>query len=64
MLKTLIAIAYLGVGVLVASTKDYLDVENLKDVLSAALAILLWPLVLADVNLHFETLTEENGKRR
>lgn len=62
MLKTLIAVVYLGVGVLVAANNNYLDVENLKDVLSAALAILLWPLVLADVNLHFETLTENKGK--
>jgi hypothetical protein len=59
MLRTLIAIAYLGVGVLVAANNDYLDIENLKDVLSAGLAILLWPLVLADVNLHFETLTDK-----
>jgi hypothetical protein len=33
-------------------------------VLSAALAILLWPLVLADVNLHFETLTNEGNNNR
>jgi hypothetical protein len=60
MLRTLIAIVYLGVGVLVAANNNYLDIENLKDVLSAGLAILLWPLVLADVNLHFETLTNDN----
>jgi hypothetical protein len=62
MLKTLIAIAYLGVGLLVASNNHYLDIDNLKDVLSAVLAVLLWPLVLADVNLHFETLTKNGGK--
>jgi hypothetical protein len=62
MLKTLIAIAYLGVGLLVASNHHYLDIDNLKDLLSAVLAVLLWPLVLADVNLHFETLTKNGGK--
>lgn len=62
MLRTVIAVVYLGVGVLVAANNNYLDIENLKDVLSAGLAILLWPLVLADVNLHFETLTNDKGK--
>ena len=62
MVKTLVAIAYLVAGVIVASSNDYLDIENLKDVLSAALAILLWPLVLADVNLHFESLSTDKGK--
>jgi hypothetical protein len=62
MLKTLIAIAYLGVGLLVASNNNYLDIDNLKDVLSAVLAVLLWPLVLADVNLHFESLNNDGKK--
>lgn len=62
MVKTLIAIAYLVAGVIVASSNNYLDIDNLKDVLSAALAILLWPLVLADVNLHFESLSNDKGK--
>ena len=62
MLKTLIGIAYLVAGIIVASANDYLDIENLKDVLSAGLAILLWPLVLFDVNLHLESLSKDRNK--
>lgn len=62
MLRAVIAIVYLGVGLLVAHSHHYLAIHDLKDLLSAVLAVLLWPLVLAHVNLHFGTLVNDKGK--
>jgi hypothetical protein len=49
--RTLI-IVYLVIGVIVAVTRDYVDIDNLSDIISFALAVVLWPLVLLGVNLH------------
>jgi len=47
------ALVYLVIGVVVASTHHYLaHIQTGKAVLSAALAVLLWPLILLGVNLH------------
>jgi hypothetical protein len=52
-LRTLILIAYFIVGVIVASNHHYLsNLDSLRRVVSALLAIVLWPLVLFGVNLH------------
>jgi hypothetical protein len=52
-LRSLIAIAYLVVGLIVAANDNYLrDLENVRQVVSAVLAIVLWPLVLLGVDLH------------
>lgn len=49
----LITIIYVVIGVFVAEDKNYLkDLDNVERIISAILAILLWPLVLLDVNLH------------
>ena len=49
----LLGLVYLGVGVFVAASKDYLaDIETLKRILSAVLAIVLWPLLLLGIDLH------------
>jgi len=49
----LISIIYIVVGIFVASDNNYLEnLDSFERVASAALAILLWPLVLLDVNLH------------
>jgi hypothetical protein len=54
-LTTLLVAIYLAVGVIVANSRDYFQgVDNIKDILSAVLAIILWPLVLARVNLHLK----------
>lgn len=46
-------IIYLIVGVILASSHHYLNhVNTLKPILSAVLAIILWPLLLLGVNLH------------
>jgi hypothetical protein len=51
--KTLITIAYLIVGLIVASNEKYLrDLETARQIISAVLAIVLWPLVLLGVDLH------------
>lgn len=44
---------YLIIGVVVASNRDYLEhIGTISHLLSALLAIILWPLVLLGVNLH------------
>ena len=44
---------YVIVGVIVASGKDYLDsIDTVEELLSAVLAVALWPLLLLGVNLH------------
>ena len=51
----LIGAIYLAIGVWVAATRDYLDnLETGKRILSAVLAVLLWPLVLLGVDLHIK----------
>jgi len=51
--RTIIAIGYLVVGVIVASTNHYFThLSDIKGIASAILAVLLWPLVLFGVNLH------------
>ena len=52
MRSRLVLIVYLVVGLLVASQHSYLsNVTTLSRVLSAVLAVVLWPLVLLGVNL-------------
>lgn len=49
----LLGIVYLVVGLIIAATHHYFaNVNTLKQVLSAALAVVLWPLVLLGINLH------------
>jgi hypothetical protein len=46
-------IIWLVVGILVASSHHYLThVSTLKPIVSALLAIFLWPLLLLGINLH------------
>lgn len=47
------SIIYIIVGVVIASNRGYLgNLGSIPDVLSAILAVVLWPLVLLGVNLH------------
>jgi hypothetical protein len=56
MVKALILIAYLVLGIVVASTHHYLShLGSIKAIAAAVLAVLLWPLVLLGVNLHLGT---------
>jgi hypothetical protein len=53
--RKLLGLIYLAIGVFVAYSKDYLDnLETLKRIISAALAILLWPLLLLGIDLRIK----------
>jgi hypothetical protein len=49
---SLLVLIYVLVGIYVAFARDYITLRLLKLVLSALLAIFLWPLVLLGVDLH------------
>lgn len=47
------SLVYLIIGVVVAASHHYFaHLGSIKPIASAALAVLLWPLVLLGVNLH------------
>ena len=49
----LLLLIYVGVGVAVAASHHYFQhVNGWRGVLSAILAIFLWPLILLGINLH------------
>lgn len=49
----LLTIAYLIIGAFVAGSHGYFgNVNSLEGIVSALLAIVLWPLILLDVNLR------------
>jgi hypothetical protein len=51
--SSIISFVYLVVGAIIANSHKYFaHVANLKAALSAALAVILWPLILFGVNLH------------
>lgn len=59
MLRALLGIVYLAIGLVVASTHHYLsNLNDVKGIISAVLAVLLWPLVLFGVNLHVGKLVK------
>jgi hypothetical protein len=52
-LTTLLAAVYLAVGIIVANSNRYFrGIDDIKDFISAVLAVILWPLVLLGINLH------------
>ena len=52
---SLFLLIYLGVGVAIAASHHYFQhVNGWRGVLSAILAIFLWPLVLLGINLHIK----------
>jgi ABC-type Na+ efflux pump permease subunit len=51
--RKLLGLIYLVIGVVVAASKDYFDnLETVKQLLSALLAILLWPLLFLGIDLR------------
>lgn len=63
-MKTILLIAYLVLGVVVAAVKDYLgDIGNVGDIINLVLAIVLWPLVLlgVDFNVKLGGDDDKNG---
>ena len=49
---SLLGLIYVLVGIYVAFAYDYIGIQLVKRVLSALLAIFLWPLVLLGVDLR------------
>jgi hypothetical protein len=50
-----LGIVYLVVGVAIAASYDYFErLNTLRRVLSALLAVALWPLVLLGIDLHIK----------
>jgi hypothetical protein len=51
--RKLLFVIYLVIGAIVAASEDYLDdLETVKQLASALLAIVLWPLLLLGIDLH------------
>jgi hypothetical protein len=49
----IVILVYILVGVLIANNHHYLNnVETLNAIVSAILAVLLWPLIILGVDLH------------
>jgi hypothetical protein len=50
---SLLGVVYLVVGAIVAARYDYFEqLETIRQVLSALLAIVFWPLLLLGIDLH------------
>jgi hypothetical protein len=61
MAKVLVVL-YVVIGVIVAAANDYFDrLNRLRPILSALLAVLLWPLVLFGVDIRIGDI-ENNGR--
>jgi hypothetical protein len=54
-MRKLLFVVYIVIGVIVAAGHHYFaDLIALKPIVSAVLAVLLWPLVLFGVSLHIK----------
>jgi hypothetical protein len=51
---SLLGLIYVLVGIYIAFAENYIGLRLIKLVLSALLAIFLWPLVLLGVDLHID----------
>ncbi len=55
MFRNILLVAYVVVGIIVANSHHYFaHLSGPKPILSAVLAVVLWPLVLLGVNLHIK----------
>ena len=53
-MPSLLTIVYVVIGIIVANAHHYFqNVDHIKQVAEAALAVLLWPLVLLGVSMRF-----------
>ena len=54
-MSRILSVVYIVIGVVVAASHHYFaHLDALKPIASAVLAVLLWPLVLFGVSLHFK----------
>jgi succinate-acetate transporter protein len=52
---SLLVVVYVGIGVAIAASHNYFEhVNGWRGVVSAILAIFLWPLVLLGIDLHIK----------
>ena len=52
---SLVALIYIIVGVAVAASHHYFaPLNTFRQILSAILAVILWPLILLGINLHIK----------
>ena len=52
---SLLFIVWVIVGVAIASSKDYfMNLDTVRAIASAVLAVLLWPLLLLGIDLHIK----------
>jgi hypothetical protein len=51
---SLLGLIYILVGIYIAFAENYIGLRLIKLVISALLAIFLWPLVLLGVDLHID----------
>ncbi len=59
MVRRLLVIIYVVIGLLVANSNGYFDgLNDLESIISALLAVLLWPLVVLGVNVRIGRLTK------
>ncbi len=50
---SLLGIVYLAIGVAVAASRDYFEqLETVRQLVSAVLAVALWPLLLLGIDLR------------
>jgi hypothetical protein len=53
--RNLLVLVYVGVGLVVAATHHYFsNINGWRGVVSAILAVALWPLILLGINLHIK----------
>ena len=53
--SSLLGLIWIIVGVALAANRDYFDsLDTLREIVSAVLAVVLWPLILLGINLHIK----------
>lgn len=59
MVRSMLVVIYFVIGLLVANSHGYFDgLNDLESIVSAMLAVLLWPLVVLGVNVRIGRLTK------
>lgn len=65
MIRSLFTIIYLVIGLVIASTHHYLGhLNGASQIISAILAVVLWPVVLFGGNLHIGGLPKVKIKTK
>jgi hypothetical protein len=50
---SLLSVIYITIGAVIAATHHYWsNLHSIKQIISALLATILWPLILVGINLH------------